>query len=135
MAADSQNKIVRWFVLIIVAFVIIVFVGVAVAMTSGNNSTNTDYDYGMMGSWGGAWWLMMIVPIGIVVLVALFLVIALADHPSGQAPLAQSYPTQFYPQYGPPLTSEPLAILDRRLASGEITIEEHARLKEELARR
>jgi len=88
---------------------------------------------GMMGDWGGDWGWMLIIPVVTVIAVVLVLV-AIAARDSGEHP--HSHMTQYYPQYQPPVQSgsDAISILDRRLASGEITVEEYNRIKDQLTR-
>jgi len=129
---DNQHRHVNWLVLLIVALVVIVPVGMVLAMAFADNSPSSDGDFGMMGSWGGAWGLMMIVPIAVVVLIIIVLVMVLTDRPA-----VQTYSSTCFPPYAPspPWSGDARSVLDRRLAAGEVTVEEYNRIKDELTRR
>jgi uncharacterized membrane protein len=129
---ENQHRPVNWLVLLVVALVVVVAVGMVLAMAFADNSPSTDGDFGMMGSWGGAWGLMMIVPIAVVVLIIIVLVIALTDRPG-----VPTYPAVYSPPYAsaPPWSGDARSVLDRRLAAGEVTVEEYNRIKDELSRR
>ena len=88
---------------------------------------------GMMGDWGGDWGWMMIIPVVAVIAIVLVLVV-IAARDSSEHP--HSHMTQYYPQYPPPVQSgsDAASILDRRLASGEITVEDYNRIKGQLTR-
>ncbi len=121
--SEVSNRSVRWLVILMVALLAIVIAVMALMATTVHNGN--DYDFGMMGSFGGSWWLMMLIPAVIIIAIVVVLLIGLSEHPAVHAPVyAQSPPPQM----------EPLAILDRRLASGEISVEEYTRLKNELTR-
>jgi uncharacterized membrane protein len=123
---ENQHRPVNWLVLLVVALVVVVAVGMVLAMAFADNSPSSDGDFGMMGSWGGAWGLMMIVPIGVVILIIVVLVIALTDRPAVYSP-------PYSP--APPWSGDARSVLDRRLAGGEVTVEEYNRIKDELTRR
>ena len=88
---------------------------------------------GMMGDWGGDWGWMMIIPVVAVIVIVLVLV-AIAARDSGEHPHLHN--SQYFPQYQPPVQSgsDAISVLDRRLASGEITVEEYSRIKDQLTR-
>jgi uncharacterized membrane protein len=105
-----------------------------IAMAFTGSLDHSGFD--MMGWSGGGLGLMMIAPIGIIVAVVIIIMVAVSDRPSstgGVVPLQAPY----YPPYSPvpPSGSDSSAILDRRLASGEISIEEYTRIKVELLKR
>ena len=88
---------------------------------------------GMMGDWGGDWGWMMIIPVVAVIAIVLVLV-SIVARDSSEHP--HSHMTQYYPQYPTPVQSgsDATSILDRRLASGEITVEEYSRIKDQLTK-
>ncbi len=74
------------------------------------------------------------------VLLALVLIIILVAISDRQGPQTRSnvpYPAQFYTpvSHFPGVSSDALSILDRRLASGELSIEEYNKVKSELSKR
>jgi uncharacterized membrane protein len=118
---------------------LVAIVAIPVVMLLAMGLTGWDNDgFGMMGSWGGGWGLMMVIPGAVVLIVILVIVLAvLSDGSAGQERAAVPYPSQFY---APAATvsvpsNDSLAILDRRLASGEVTLDEYSRIKSELLRR
>jgi uncharacterized membrane protein len=127
---ENRSRTTNWLVLLIAAVVIIVPVSMVVAMAFADNGQD-NYDYGMMGSWGGAWGLMMIVPIAAVILVVIVLLIALTDRPT-----VVTYPAAYSPPCPPPpaWSGDAKTVLDRRLAAGEVTIEEYNRIRNELTK-
>jgi len=103
-----------------------VVVSMALLMTFAFDGTSHDYDMGMMGSWDDSVWFMILIPAAIILVILVVLLVAVSDRPSG-----------YSQAYAPPQVqqTEPLAILDRRLASGDISLEEYTKLKNELTRR
>jgi uncharacterized membrane protein len=61
--------------------------------------SGTDTDFGMMGSFG-SWWPIMIVMSAIVILVVVALIFLVLEEPAHAAPYAQSYPGAGYPVRG-----------------------------------
>lgn len=137
MAVNSQNKTVRWLIILLVALVVIVPVGMAIGMYSAGNGTAGDTRLGMMDSFGGGWWVVMLIPVIVIVLILVVLISLIMEEPTQMAPPVQTYPAQYNPQYGAQnmRADEPQAILDRRLASGEMGVDEYNRLKDELRKR
>lgn len=92
--------------------------------------------FDMMGWSGGGLGLIMIAPVGIIIVIVIIILVAMSDRPSSTSGVVP-YHAQYYPPYPPvpPSSSDSLAILDRRLASGEISIEEYNRIKAELLKR
>ena len=131
---DGDRTMRTLLVLLLVAIVAIpVVMFVAMGLTGWDND-----GIGMMGSWGGSWGLMMVIPVAVILVVILVIVLAaLSDRPAGQERAAVPYPAQFYAPAASVLgpSNDSLAILDRRLASGEVTVEEYSRIKGELLRR
>ncbi len=129
VAIDRDDKtLTNTVIILLVLLIVIPIVLVAVAALAG---TRGDGDFGMMDWWGGGMGLMMIVPGGVVLLIIIVLLLAIFERP-GQV---QPAPPQYYPQYQPPAVIEPQALLDRRLASGEITVEEYNHIRQTLAKR
>ncbi|OGS41499.1 MAG: hypothetical protein A3K67_01455 [Euryarchaeota archaeon RBG_16_62_10] len=94
--------------------------------------TSSDTHWGMM-SFSGGGWLLMAVPVAIVIIL---LILLGTSEPRGSPTAGPAYPVQY--QGYPPGTSQRVdafAILDRRLASGEISLEEYGRIKAELVKR
>lgn len=92
--------------------------------------------FDMMGWSGGGLGLIMIAPVGVILAVVIIILVAMSDRPSSTGGVVP-YQAPYYPPY-PPVpssSSDSLAILDRRLASGEISIEEYTRIKVELLKR
>ena len=123
----------------IVALIVVVVVAVPAVMLVAMGLTGWDHDeFGMMGSWGGGWGLMMAIPgAALLIIILIIVLVAISDRPVRPAQAGVPYPAQFYMSATPVPGSahEPLAILDRRLASGEVTVEEYSRIKSELLRR
>ncbi len=92
---------------------------------------------GMMGGWGGRWgggWGMPLLGLvfwALIVTGIVVGVVALVRRPAPGAGATGAAPSA--PAAGAEATETPLAILKRRLASGEITREEYEALKKEVA--
>ncbi len=132
MAGSDEDRTIR--TLLVILLVVIVAVPILMLISMGLTGWNND-GYGMMGSWGGGWGLMMAIPGAVILIVILAIILAaLSDRPAGQNRAAVPYPPQFYPPAAPVsgTSSDSMAILDRRLASGEVTVEEYGRIKSEL---
>ncbi len=112
----------------LIAIVVVLAIGIpmAILMTAGPMDSWMDSHFGMMGEWGGAWVLMMIVPIVVVIVLVFVLVYALRED--------RTLPPPTYAPIAPP-SGDARAILDRRLASGEISIDEYNRIMEQLTGR
>lgn len=92
--------------------------------------------FNMMGWSGGGLGLIMAAPVAIIIAILIIILVAISDRPSsigGVAPYQAPYSPTYPPV--PPPSSDSLTILDRRLASGEISIEEHNRIKAVLLKR
>ena len=80
---------------------------------AGATSVLADTNFGHMGNWGAGWWILMMIGMvvfwGLVILGIVWVVRELSGrhHASG------------------PASSAPLAVLDRRLAEGEISPEDY----------
>ena len=81
----------------------------------------------MMEGFGNSWWI-IIMPIFGLLIIALVLLLILGRPQGGPLPPVP------YPPF-PAKQEEPLTILDRRLASGEISLDEYLRLREHLTRK
>ena len=104
---------------------------IAMALTGSWDHSGLD----MMGWSGGGLGLMMLAPLGIIIAIVVLILVAMSDRPYSTGRVVP-YQAPYYP-YSPvsPSGSDSLAILDRRLASGEMSIEEYARIKAELQKR
>lgn len=105
---------------------------VAMAVTGSWDHSGFD----MMEWSGGGLGLIMIAPVGIIIAVVIIILVAMSDRPSSTGGVVP-YQVPYYPPYPPvpPSSSDSLTILDRRLASGEISMEEYNRIKAELLKR
>ena len=123
---------------LLIAVLIVLLIGVPalmmIAMALTGSWDHSGFD--MMGWSGGGFGLMMIAPFGIIIAVVIIILVAMSDRPSSTGGV-MSYQAQSYPPYPPvpPSNSDSLAILDRRLASGEVSIDEYNRIKAELLKR
>jgi uncharacterized membrane protein len=127
----SMSTLVTLLVILIVAVPVVMFI--AMGLSGWDHS-----GIGMMGSWGGGWGLMMAIPGAILlVLVLVIILVAISDRPGHTAQSGVPYPVQFYPPVPPfpGVSNDAQSILDRRLASGELSIEEYIRMKSEIAKR
>jgi len=117
---------------------IVLLIGVPAVMLIAMEVTGSwDHSgFDMMGWSGGGLGLMMIAPLGIIIAIVIIILVAMSDRPYSTGRVVP-YQAPYYPPYSPvpPSGSDSLAILDRRLASGEISIEEYARIKAELLKR
>jgi len=123
---------------LLLVVLIVLLIGVPavmlIAMAVPGSWDHSGFD--MMGWSGGGLGLMMIAPLGIIIAIVIIILVAMSDRPSSTGGVVP-YQAPYYPPYSPvpPSGSDSLAILDRRLASGEISIEEYTRIKAELLRR
>lgn len=117
---------------------IVLLIGVPAVMIIAMSVTGSwDHSgFDMMGWSGGGLGLIMIAPVGIIMAIVIITLIAMSDRPSSAGGVVP-YQAPYYPPYPPvpPSSSDSLAILDRRLASDEISIEEYNRIKAELVKR
>ena len=111
--------------IVLIAVVVVLAIGIpmVILMTAGPMDSWMDSHFGMMGEWGGAWILMMVIPIVIVIVLIFVLLYAFREH--------RTLPPQTYAPM-PPVGGDALAILDRRLASGEVSIDEYNRIRQQL---
>lgn len=135
MVSSAEDRTV-WTIL---GLIVVVIVAVPVVMLVAMGFARSDNDgFGMMGSWGGGWGLIMVIPGAILlVLILIVILVAISDRPVHPTPSSIPYPTQYYPPVTPfpGVSSDALSLLDRRLASGEISIEEYNRVKSEIMKR
>lgn len=135
MGLSNEDRTMRTLVTLLVILIVVVPVVMFIAMgLAGWDHSGT----GMMGSWGGGWGLMMAIPGALLLVIILIIVlVAISDKPGRQAQSNVPYPVQYYPPVPPfPVVStDAMSIMDRRLASGEISIEEYNRMKSEILKR
>ncbi len=135
MSSNHPHRYASWPILLLVSLIVIVPLLMVVGLYMAGAWSGTSTDFGMMGSLGGWWPFMMIVPI-VVVLVIVALILLVLGEPARPVQYAQYYSAPGYSAYGTqPAPADPMAILDRRLASGEITVDEYNRLKDEIRKR
>jgi uncharacterized membrane protein len=135
MGVSNEDRTMRTLVTLLVILIVVVPVVMFIAM----GLAGWDHSgIGMMGSWGGGWGLMMAIPGAILLVIILIIVlVAISDKPGHQAQSNVPYPVQYYPPVPPfpGVSTDALSILDRRMASGEISIEEYNRMKSEMMKR
>ena len=135
MGVSNEDRTMSTLVTLLVILIVVVPVVMFIAMgIAGWNHSG----FGMMGSWGGGWGLMMAIPGAILLVIILIIVlVAISDKPGHLGQSNVPYPAQFYPPVPPfsGISSDALSVLDRRLASGEISIEEYNRVKGEIMKR
>ena len=135
MGVSNEDRTMRTLVTLLVILIVVVPVVMFMAMgLAGWDHSGT----GMMGSWGGGWGLMMAIPGAILLVIILIIVlVAISDRPGHPGQSNVPYSAQFYPPVPPfsGISSDALSVLDRRLASGEISIEEYNRVKGEIMKR
>lgn len=132
MDENSDARLHRTLLVLLIA--LLVAVPVLMLLTMGlAGGSHFQTGSGMMGDWGGGWGWMMIIPVVAVIATVLVLVLIAAGD-SSEHP--HSHMTQYYPQYQSPIQSgsDATSILDRRLASGEITVDEYGRIKDQLTK-
>lgn len=134
MAYDTNDRPLQLLIIAIIALLIAVPAVMLIAMALTGSWDHSGFN--MMGWSGGGFGLFMLAPIGIIVAIVIIILVAMSDRPSSTSG-AVPYHAQPYPPYQtvPPSSSDSLAILDRRLASGEVTIEDYNRIKSELLKR
>lgn len=125
----SQNR--RFWALIALLIVLLVAVPILMALSMGLFGSGLWQDMGMMGDWSHDWGWMMIIPVVVVIVLVFVLILSAGSETHEQR---YRYYPQNYPPVPPPQEGDPQAILDRRLASGTITIEEYNQIKDRLAR-
>jgi len=135
MGVSNEDRTMRTLVTLLVILIVVVPVVMFIAM----GFAGWDHSgIGMMGSWGGGLGLMMAIPGAILLVIILIIVlVAISDKPGHQAQSNVPYPVQYYPPVPPfpGVSTDAMSIMDRRLASGEISIEEYNRMKSEIMKR
>lgn len=112
----------------VVVILIVLLIAVPVFMIvvmAGGLLGDTGFD--MMEGIGGSWWV-IVMPVFGLLAIALVLLLILGRPQGGPLPPVP------YPPF-PAVQEKPLAILDRRLASGEITLDEYLKVREHLDRK
>ncbi|MGQ9588098.1 MAG: hypothetical protein ACUVT7_06950 [Thermoplasmata archaeon] len=133
MSAETDDRLLSTLlVLLLVLFVVgpgIMFVAMALTDHWGTSS------WGMMGSWSVGWLGMALVPIAAVVVIVLIIIALASDRSAGASLPSQQSTVQVYPQHQANWQAhDALSILNRRLASGEISMEEYNKIRSELTR-
>lgn len=124
MSSHPEDRLLTGLVVVLIALLLAIPVAMIIIMALGGFGT---YGFEMMQDMGTSWWTVAIPAVGLLV-IAILLVIILGSPRRGPLP-----PVPYPPYF--PVQEEPLAILDRRLASGEISLDEYLRLREHLTRR
>lgn len=134
MQFNPNDRPLNLLLVVLIVLLIAVPAVMLIAMALTGSWDHSGFD--MMGWSGGGLGLMMIAPVGIIIVIAIIILVAMSDRPSSTGGVVP-YQAQYHPPYPiePPSSGDSLAILDRRLASGEISIEEHSRIKTELLKR
>jgi uncharacterized membrane protein len=122
--AHPEDRLLSAVVVLLIALLIAVPVLMIIIMALGGFGS---YGFNMMESLGNSWWIIVIPVFGLLA-IALVLLLILGRPQGGPLPPLP------YPAF-PAKQEEPLAILDRRLASGEITIDEYLKLREHITRK
>jgi|GEM_PF-1684358 len=122
--AHPEDRPLSVLVIVLIVLLIAIPVAMVVIMAFGGFGT---FGFEMMRDIGNSVWVIVIPAFGLL-LVALILILILARPERGPLPPVP------YPPY-PAKPDEPLLILDRRLASGEITLDEYLKLRDHLTRK
>jgi uncharacterized membrane protein len=135
MDGSNEDRTMKTLVTLLVVLIVVVPVIMFLAMgVAGWDHTGI----GMMGSWGGGWGLMMVIPGALLLVIILIIVlVAVSDKPGHRTQSNVPYPAQYYPPVPPfpGVSNDVLSILDRRIASGEISIDEYNKVKSEIMKR
>lgn len=134
MQSNPNDRPLHLLLVVLILLLIGVPAVMLIAMSLSGSWDHSGFD--MMGWSGGGLGLIMIAPVGIIIAVVIIILVAVSDRPSSTGGVVP-HQAPYYPPYSPvpPSGSDSLAILDRRLASGEISIEEYTRIKAELLKR
>lgn len=124
MPSHPEDRLLSAVVVLLIGLLIAVPVLMTIVMALGGLG---DFGFHMMEGIGGSWWVIVIPVFGLLA-IALVLLLILGRPQGGPLPPVP------YPPF-PAKQDEPLAILDRRLASGEITLDEYLRVREHLTRK
>ncbi len=124
MPSHPEDRLLSAVVVLLIGLLIAVPVLMIIVMALGGLG---DFGFHMMEGIGGSWWVIVIPVFGLLA-IALVLLLILGRPQGGPLPPVP------YPPF-PAKQDEPLAILDRRLASGEITLDEYLRVREHLTRK
>lgn len=123
MSSHPEDRLLSWIVIVLIVVFVAVPVLMIVLMALGGFGTFGSH---MMETLGGSWWIIML-PIFGLLIIGLIMLLILGRPREGPLPPVP------YPPYPP--VSEPLEILNRRLASGEITLDEYLPLREHIAKK
>ena len=123
MPYHPEDRLLSAVVVMLIALLIAVPILMIILMAAGVLG-NTGFD---MMDMGGSWWAIVIPAFGLLA-IALVLLLILGRPAGGPLPPVP------YPPF-PAHQDEPLAILDRRLASGEITLDEYLKVREHLTKK
>jgi len=122
----SDTRLFRAMLVLLIALLVAVPVIMLLAM--GLFGSELRSDWGMMGSWTNGWGWMMIIPVVIVVVLVIVLVLLAGSN-------TDEHMRQYHEYQGTNQgVGDPFEILNRRLASGAITVEEYTRIKNQLTR-
>ncbi len=124
MSPHPEDRLLSGIVVVLIALLIAIPVIMIVIMALGGFGS---FGFHMMQTFGDSW-LVIVIPVFGLLVIALILLLILGRPAEGPLPPIP------YPPY-PGKQEEPLSILDRRLASGEITLDEYLRLREHLTRK
>ena len=124
MPSHPEDRLLSAVVVLLIGLLIAVPILMIIAMATGLLG---DTGFHMMEGIGGSWWVIVIPVFGLLA-IALVLMLILGRPEGGPLPPVP------YPPF-PAKQEEPLAILDRRLASGEITLDEYLKVREHLTRK
>jgi len=124
MPQHREDRFLSGIVIVLVVLLIAIPVLMITVMALGGLGS---FGQQMMENMGGSW-LVIIIPVFGMLVIALVLLLMLGRPQGGPLPPVP------YPPF-PTKQEEPLAILDRRLASGEIDLEEYLRLRDHLTRK
>ncbi len=124
MSSHPEDRLLSGVVILLIVLVIAIPVLMVIIMSLGGLGS---YGFHMMETMGGSWWVIVLPVFGLLI-IALILLLILGRPKEGPLPPVP------YPPY-PTRPDDPMTILDRRLASGEITLDEYLKLREHLERK
>ena len=124
MPQHREDRFLSSIVIVLIALLIAIPVLMITVMALGGFGS---FGQQMMDDMGGSW-LVIVMPVFGLLVIALVLLLILGRPEGGPLPPVP------YPPF-PAKQEEPLAILDRRLASGEIGLDEYLRLRDHLTRK
>ncbi len=126
MSPHPEDSLLSGVVIALIVVIVAIPVIMMVLIVSGSLGS---YGFHMMENFGGSWWIIML-PIFGLLAIALIMLLILGRPREGPLP-----PVPYPPFPAEDKDKGPLDILNRRLASGEISLDEYLRLREHITKK